>query len=241
MSSILTSLQQSLRALARPRMALLIFLPPVLSFVFLFALFVSFWAGWISGLTGFFSSLTAVNWMTTLTGLTDFAYWCSVVFLILLFIPMVFLFAVLMTSLFVMPIVLKWVGEVDFRGLQKKKGGSLLGSIWNTLSATVIFVILFLVTLPLWFLPGLQIVVPLILASWLNKKVFLYDVLQDYASKEERHLIEQKSSKDLYGLGLLLGLLSYIPLAFFFVPVLLALSYTYYCLNALQSLRKGES
>ncbi|WP_081112228.1 EI24 domain-containing protein [Bdellovibrio bacteriovorus] len=241
MNSILTSLHQSLKALARPRMALLIFLPPVLSFVFLFALFVSFWPAWISGLTGFFSSLTAVSWMTSITGLTDFAYWCSVVFLILLFIPMVFLFAVVMTSLFVMPIVLKWVGDVDFRGLEKKKGGTLIGSVWNTLSATLIFLMLFVVTLPLWFLPGLQIVVPLMLASWLNKKVFLYDVLQDYASKDERHLIAARNSKALYGLGLLLGLLSYIPLAFFFVPVLLALSYTYYCLNALQSLRKGES
>ncbi|WP_291515374.1 EI24 domain-containing protein [Bdellovibrio sp. ArHS] len=241
MSSILSSLRKSLQALARPRMALLIFLPPVLSFVVLFAFFANFWPSWVAGISSFFSSLTLVQWMMGVTGIADFAYWCSVVFLILLFIPAVFLSAILITSLLLMPIILKWVGEADFKGLEKKRGGSFLGSLWNTVSTTVLFVVCFVVTLPLWFLPGMQVVLPLLLTSWLNKRIFLYDVLQDYASVEERRTLAHQEAKSLYGLGLILGLLSYVPLAFFFVPVLLALSYTYYCLNALQSLRKAES
>jgi uncharacterized protein involved in cysteine biosynthesis len=87
--------------------------------------------------------------------------------------------------------------------------------------------------LPLWFLPGCQIVVPLLLTAWLNKKIFMYDVLQEFASKEERQQILEEESGRLYGLGIILGAFSYIPLVFFFIPVLSALSYTYYGLNEL--------
>ena len=65
----------------------------------------------------------------------------------------------------------------------------------------------------------------------------MYDVLQDYASREEREQLLKDESKSLYGLGMFLGLIAYIPLAVFFVPVICALSYTYYGLESLKNLR----
>lgn len=240
MNRIFQAFRQSFEALLRLRMFLLVLLPPIISVGLLFIIFVIFWHSWVSGLGSFLGGMTVFQWMQNLTGLQEFASWTAVIFLILAFIPLAYLGAVLFTSIFVMPLVLKWVVARDFKGLEMKKGGSLVGSLWNTLQATVIFIFAFFVTLPLWFLPGCQIVIPLLLTAWLNKKVFLYDVLQDFASKEERRLIESEDSGPLYGMGLLLGLLSYIPLAFFFVPVLSALSYTYYGLNALMN-RRGKA
>ncbi|MEK2645173.1 EI24 domain-containing protein [Bdellovibrio sp. BCCA] len=241
MTAILKAFRQAFDSLLRLQMFWLILLPPFLSVFGFFVLFVIFWSAWVTGLGNFLAQMSIFQWLQSLTGLNGFASWTAVIFLILVFIPLAYLGAVLLTSIFVMPIVLSRVAGSDFKHLEKKKGGTTVGSLWNTLWTTIIFIVAFVVTLPLWLIPGCQVVVPLFLTAWLNKKIFVYDVLQDYASPDERKAIEREESGALYGLGLLLGLLSYIPLAIFFVPVLSALSYTYYGLNALQERRSGET
>lgn len=241
MNTILRALKQAFDSLLRLRMFWLIVLPPLVSSLGLFMVFAYFWSGWTLGLGGFLDSLSIFQWLREFTGLVSFSMWAAVVFLILLFIPLVFLSSLLLTALFVMPVVLSRVSKADFPHLEKKRGGSLIGSLWNTLWVTAVFTVAFVVTLPLWLVPGFQILVPLVLTAWLNKKIFLYDVLQDFASEDERKRIEQEEAGPLYGMGLLLGLLSYIPLAIFLIPVMSALSYTYFGLNALVDRRGGES
>ncbi|MDG0817381.1 EI24 domain-containing protein [Bdellovibrio svalbardensis] len=238
MSKILEALRQSFESLLSLRMFLLVIIPPMFAVGVIFFIFFASWEGWSLGLTNFLHTFGPMNWLENLIGFHEIAGFVAMIALVLLFIPMAYLTAVIFTSIFVLPIALKWVAEADFKHLEKKRGGSIVGSLWNTLFATGVFVVAFFVTLPLWFLPGFQLLVPLILTSWLNKKVFLYDVLQDYASQEERRQIEKEESHRLYGMGMLLGLCSYIPLAIFIVPVFSALSYTYYGLNEL-SRRRG--
>ncbi|ASD63992.1 hypothetical protein B9G79_10640 [Bdellovibrio bacteriovorus] len=238
MKNIFRALKQAFESLLRLRMFLLILGPPVATVFVLLVLFIVYWSAWTAGVAGLIGNLWGFQWVQQVTGLTDLSLWLAMLFLVMIFIPLAYVISVLIVSVFVMPIVLKWVGDQDFRNLEKRRGGTVVGSVWNTLKATILFVVGFMVTLPLWLIPGCQLVVPLVLTAWLNKKVFLYDVLQDYASKEERKSIESEESGSLYLMGLLLGLLSYIPLAFFFVPIISALSYTYYGLNALEDRRK---
>lgn len=238
MKNIFRSLKQAFESLLRLRMFLLILGPPLATVLALLVLFIVYWSAWTVGISGVIGNLWGFQWVQQATGLTDLSLWLAMLFLVMAFIPLAYVISVLIVSIFVMPVVLKWVGDQDFRSLEKRRGGTLAGSVWNTVMATLLFVVAFMLTLPLWLIPGFQLVVPLVLTAWLNKKVFLYDVLQDYASKEERKSIESEESGSLYLMGLLLGLLSYIPLAFFFVPIISALSYTYYGLNALEDRRK---
>lgn len=237
MSTIQKSFRQSFECLPQVRILLLALVPPLISFFVLVMVFVAFWHNWVDGLSSFFSGMTVFQWMEGLTGLQSFSSWVAMLFVLLAFVPLFYLFSVFLTSVFIMPVVLRWVADVEFKHLEKRHGGSFVGSIWNALFATVLFIFVFFVTCPLWLLPGCQILVPLFLTAWLNKKVFLYDVLQDYASKEERKRIEKEEGHSLYVMGMLLGLLSYVPLAFFFIPVLAALCYTYFGLNALSERR----
>ncbi|WII71862.1 EI24 domain-containing protein [Bdellovibrio sp. 22V] len=241
MSSILFSFRSAFGALFRWRMLLLILAPSFVAMILVLLLFIIFWPNWVLGLSSFFSGMSLFQWVQNQTGFLELASWTAVLFLIMAFIPVAFLLAVILTSLFVMPVLLKWVSDEDFKDLEKKRGGSLAGSVWNTVVATVLFCMAFVVTLPLWLVPGCQVLVPLLLTAWLNKRVFMYDVLQDYATKEERQQIEKEEGHTLFGMGMLLGLLSYIPLAFFLVPVLSGLSYTYYGLSSLRRLRKQET
>lgn len=238
MSSLFLALKQALTSLLRIRMLFLVLGPPLLAFGTLLILFVANWQSLLGLLTAFFHG-TFGGWLEGLIGWSEFSEWTAIVFLILIFIPFAYLLAVLLTSVFAMPLVLKWVGDREYQDLEKKRGGSVVGSLVNTFVTAAIFIVLFFITLPLWLLPGFQVLLPLTLSAWLNKRVFVYDVLQEYASVEERRLIERTQGSQLYGMGFILGLLSYIPLAFFFVPVISALAYTYYALNALRTLRKG--
>lgn len=238
MNSLFLALKQAFKSLLRIRMLFLVLGPPLLAFGALLILFVGNWQTLLGALTAFFHG-TFGGWLESFIGWSEFSEWTAIVFLVLIFIPLAYLLAVLLTSIFAMPLVLKWVGEQEYPELEKKRGGTVVGSILNAFVTAALFVVLFFITLPLWLLPGFQVLLPWTLAAWLNKRVFVYDVLQDYASVEERQLIEKSQAPQLYGMGFILGLLSYIPLAFFFVPVISALAYTYYALNALRDLRKG--
>jgi len=231
------ALRQAFEALLSLRMILLVIVPPLLAVLLVSVLFFVSWQGWTAGLAEFLGSFGPLNWLERATGFHEIAAILAGIFLVLFFIPMAYLSAVVFTSLFVMPVALKWISESDFKGLEKKRGGSFWGSLWNTVLATILFIIVFFITLPFWLLPGFQMLVPLLLTAWLNKKIFMYDVLQDFASVDERRQIESEESHQLYALGLILALLSYLPLAVFIVPVVSAMSFIYYGLNELQSRR----
>lgn len=238
MNQMFKSLRQAFESLFRLRMLSLVFVPPVISFFVILVIFIVNWGSWVNGLVGVLGGLRIFDWLQGTVGLQDLSYWLALIFLILAFIPLVFISALVITSIFVMPVVLREIEKTDFPNLEKKKGGSIIGSIWNTLFTTVAFIFIFIVTLPLWLVPGLQVALPLLLTAWLNKKIFLYDVLQDFASKEERKIIEKEESLSMYFMGVLLALLSYFPFAFFFIPIISALAFAFYGLNALQELRK---
>ncbi|WP_413587418.1 EI24 domain-containing protein [Bdellovibrio sp. HCB274] len=241
MHKIIRTFRRSFESLFSIRLLLLTFVPPILGVIAVFLVFFFYWGSWTVGLEGFLQGLWPFQWLHDFTGFEGYVDAVAAIVLVLLFIPACFLLALILVSIFVLPLALKWIADKDYPHLEKKRGGSLVGSLWNTLYASALFVFWFCLTLPLWLLPAGAVLVPLSLTSWLNKKVFLYDVLQDYASEEERHAIEGMEAKPLFGMGLIIGIFSYIPFALFFLPVFAAICYTHYGLNALTVLRAKKS
>ncbi|MEN0059623.1 MAG: EI24 domain-containing protein [Bdellovibrio sp.] len=240
MIKIMRSFRLALLALVRLKMILLIVGPPFLAVTLLLGVFLYFGSAWVGSLTSFLSGLSILQWMQSWNYFHEFMTWTSVIFVILFFFPLAFVTSIFLTSLVVVPVALPWILRVDYPHLEKKRGGSIVGSVVNTIVATGVFLFLFVITTPLWLVPGCQVMVPAALSAWLNKKVFLYDVLQDVASKEERLQIEKQESLPMYGMGFLLGLLSYIPLAFLVVPVISALCYIYYALEEVSQRRRSH-
>ncbi|MNJ98612.1 CysZ-like protein [compost metagenome] len=243
MGKVFKAFRQSFESLLSPKILGLVLMPPLISFFGLLLIFMMFWSGWVTGLEVFFQDTWIFQMLGkafAAIGLQDVqgvAGWIAAVFLILLFLPLTILVAVIITSIFVMPVALELIRRQDFKHLERRRGGSTMGSLWNTLKVSAVFIFAFAVTLPLWLIPGCQIAIPVLLAAWLNKRIFVYDVLQDFASREERKLIETQERGGLYGMGVLLGLMAYIPFAFLVIPVVAALCYIYYCLNELDRLR----
>jgi uncharacterized protein involved in cysteine biosynthesis len=96
---------------------------------------------------------------------------------------------------------------------------------------------LWLVVLPLWFVPFLGIALSLLLSAWINQRLFRYDALADHASAAERRRVIADARWRLFGLGLLLSPLALVPFANLVAPIYAGLAFTVLCLAELQALR----
>lgn len=238
--NILTALRRALRSLSSPPILLLLFVPFFLALLLWVVIFFVFWGVWLAGLTAFLDSSWLFHWVQSALSLqTQGALeWVSGIFLILIFLPLTYLTSVLLTSLILMPVLVSRLNRRDYADLEKKRGGSFQGSLGNTLIATGIYVGLFVLTLPLWLLPGFAMGIPVLLNAWLNRRIFAYDSLQDFASREERKAFLRGQGGGLFGLGVVLSLLSYVPFLSFLMPVFSGLAYTHYCLDGLRIQRR---
>lgn len=163
----------------------------------------------------------------------------QVILHMLLFVPMVFVTALLITAFFAMPALIRLVADRDYPQLRRESGGSIAGNLLNAVLALVIFIAIWMFTLPLWFF-GVGAVMPFVAATYLNQRLFRYDALSEHGSSEEMKLLFSRYQSSWWGLGLLTGLLQFVPLLNLFAPVFTGLAFIHFGLARLASLRQGS-
>src|SRR6185436_10394200 len=154
--------------------------------------------------------------------------------------PVVILTAVLIATVFAMPVLVRHVAQNKYPNLELRHGGTLLGSVWNAVTAICMFALLWIATLPLWLLGPLAAPLPVLLSAYLNQRLFRYDALSEHASAQEMNQIFALAGRRLFLLGLMTGLLYFIPPLNFFAPVYAALAFIHLCLGELERLRSSE-
>ena len=218
MQDILDALGNAFKSLLHPKMLVLILWPMLLSLLFWGGLFWWFWDAWVGDLMhlsqGYGVEERLVQW-----GFVWVAHWLVTLLLISLLLPAIYVTSLLFTAIFAMPLMLNFVAARDYPELEKKYGGSFVGGIWAAVIAVTVFLILWLITLPLWLIPFGAFVVPTLLSAYLNKRLFLYDALADHASAEEYEKIKVVAQGRTFGMGALLGFVHYIPVLNFFTPI----------------------
>ena len=239
MQEILKALSNGLKSQIQPKMLLLMLWPMLLALVFWGGVFWWFWDVWAGELfklaQGMGLEARLVEW-----GFVWIAHGLITFLLFSLLIPAVYVTSLFFAAVFAMPVMLNFVVARDYPDLEMKRGGTFMGGVWNALFAVAVFLILWIVTLPLWLIPFGALVVPTILSAYINRRLFLYDALMDHASREEFAHIKARANGRLFGLGAILGFVHYIPILNFFTPIYIGLAYIHFCLGALQRLR-GES
>jgi len=240
MQDIVDALTRAFKSLLQPRMLVLTLWPMLLALVFWGAVAWLFWDQWAEGLNGFAQSVGAEDKLAQ-WGFKWLTGWLITVLLISLLLPVIYVTALAFAAIFAMPVMLDFVAARDYPELEKKHGGTFVGSIWNTLVAIAVFLILWVVTLPLWLFPFGVVVVPTLLAAYLNQRLFRYDALADHASKEECALIRERANGRLFTMGGILGFAHYIPVLNFFTPIYIGLAFIHLCLGELRRLRAADA
>lgn len=178
----------------------------------------------------------------------------------LLVLPLMICTSLLFMGVAAMPAIGRHVGLRDFPDLDQRHGGSLLGSVVVNLAAVVVFCVLWVLTLPLYFVAPLALLVHALLWGALTARVMTYDALADYATPAERGLLRRRHRRALLLIGTVSGAAGALPgiawiggalLSVVLFPLLALLSlwlyvvififtglwFQYYCLQALALLR----
>ncbi len=150
-----------------------------------------------------------------------------------------YLTASLLTALFVMPLLLKHLAATEYRDVAPMGKDSFVAAAVNSVFASILFVAGWLLTLPLWIVPGLSLLLPLLLMAWLNRRTFAYDALSMHATDAEWRDLRRQGATPLYMLGLVMALLAHVPLLGLFVPTLAALAFVHFGLESLRRARGG--
>lgn len=234
MTEIVLALGRSLRTLGRGRVWLLFFGPAVVALVVWIALMVF-------GLEGLIATLVEQPPMTWLAGWGTpwLANLGAVLGGWLLILAAAFVTAMLLAAIFVMPLLLNHVALADYPELARLGKDSMVAGAWNSVAAVLLYIVGSLLTLPLWLIPGLGLLLPIVWMAWLTRRTFAFDALTVHATDQEWRELRRQDSLPLLLLGVTLALLAHIPLLGLLTPTLAALAYSHFCLEGLRRLRQG--
>jgi hypothetical protein len=239
MERVVAALLKGIASLLHPRMLWLMVWPVLVSLAIWVAIAALYWNQAITWVDLELHQWSVYRWTLTVWPLSVVATWLGWLLLLFLFVPVVLMKAVLIISVVSMPMMVTHVGERDYPRLARRKGGSFAGSVWNALVALASFMLLFVVTLPLWLIPLLWPVLPIALFGYFNQRVYRYDALAEHGTAAEIAELISRNRGELFLLGVALALIGHIPLVGLAMPVYGGLVFIHYGLARLGEARSA--
>jgi hypothetical protein len=148
--------------------------------------------------------------------------------------------ALVAIAVLAMPVIVRVVAARDYPNLERRRGGTFVGSIGNAVVTVLAFVPLWIASLLLLALPPLFVAASLVLSAWLNQRLLCYDALAEHADAGELRAVIRGARGRLFGLGLMLAPLSFVPIVNFFAPLYAGVAFTYLCLDEIAARRAAE-
>ena len=214
MGLLLDSFWRAAAYCLHPRVIALSVLPLVLMAAAAFGLGYFYWEPALDAVRGALESwpmaATVTGWIESAGGPGIKSVIAPLV-VVLLATPLIVVTALLLVALMMAPAMLALVAERRFPTLEKKRGGSLLGSVALSLAVTLVALLAMILSLPLWLIPPLVLVLPPLIWGWLTYRVMTYDTLAEHASSAERRALVARHRPFLLGIGVLTGYLGAAP------------------------------
>jgi hypothetical protein len=266
MRSVLISFGRALLSQLHFRMLLLTVLPFLLSVVIWGVILwlglqptIDWLQGWFSDNGAFSVAGNVLDWL----GLGAIKVVVVPLIAMWVLLPLMILTALVFVGTMAMPVIVKHVGTRHYPELEKRRGGTLWGTLWISTWSFIVFLLLWLVTLPLSAIPPLTFVIQPALWGWLTYRVMAYDALAEHADKQEYADIMRAHRWPLFMIGAIAGAMGAAPtllwlggaLSVILFPVLAAgaiwlyvlvfvfsgLWFQHYCLEALAKSRGGHA
>lgn len=240
MPQIVLALLRSLSGFARPGVWRYLVLPPLIAgFVWVFSTVM-----WLRPLVAVLLTETPLAWLQSVLGDWHLAWFAKVLafggaWIILL--AGAYLLAVLISAIWALPALAAHLAATDYADVAARGKGSLLSSLGVTFKATAIYLVGWVATLPLWFLPGMAIAHSLFWLSYLTRATFAFDAIASHVGKDEWLRVNANHRGRFWGLALIVSLLAHLPLIGLFAPSLAAMSYVHYGFEALRAERSGSA
>ena len=235
MGDVMLALARTFGSLRTGKVWLYVLTPALLSL--LLAIGLAIWAlGWaVEQMMAFPPMTLLVSW-----GLVWLAHILAYLGGWMAIFALAYLVASLLAAIVIMPLMLRHLSQGEYRDVAAMGKDSFVAAAVNSIGASLIFIVAWVVTIPLWLIPGFSLLVPLLLMGWLNRRTFAYDALSMHATDGEWASLRAAQKTPLFMLGLTMALLAHIPLVGLLAPALAALSFVHFGLEALRRSR-GEA
>ena len=266
MGQLLNSFWRAVAYCLHPRVIALSILPLLIMSVLSLGLGYFFWDNALATLRASLESYEMVNasvrWLEGL-GLSSLRLVLAPALLLFLAVPVIVIVSLLFVALFMTPAMVALVAERRFPSLERKKGGSVVASLFWSLGSTMLAMLALVISMPLWLIPPLVFILPPLIWGWLTYRIMSFDALAEHASSQERLQILKENRTALLGIGVLSGYLGaapsliwasgamfvvmapvLVPLAIWVYTLVFAFSslwFAHYSLAALEQLRKKNN
>lgn len=232
--------KRALVSQCHPKMLAALLLPFLIA---LFGAIILLWAFW-SPLTTWLNMQAAqwdiVNqvdeWMLAI-GLFSIKLYLVPILAVGILLPMSGILGLVIAAVFVMPIVLRHIEKRDYPGLARQGQYSTAVGAWNAVWVGVLFVVGWLVTMPLWLIPPLPLLLPIFWWAFAFTRMLRVDAIIEHATPKERRQIWRHHNRQLWLIGGCLSLLNLFPPAWLVLPVFSALVFAHFSLEALRQSR----
>ncbi len=154
--------------------------------------------------------------------------------------PIVVGTAVFLAGIYVMPPVIRFLESKHVMGIHRHSEIGISTTVFFAIKVFTKFLVFWLISIPLWFIPGVAFILPVFLTAYMLRTLMRFDALSEHATQKEIAIISKQDDFKTWVIAFICALLSFIPPILLIVPVLSALSFGRYYLNALGQLRQSE-
>lgn len=171
-------------------------------------------------------------------GLLWLKSWLIPFIALFMLLPLAGIAGLAVTAVWIMPWVLSHLSARNYPDVQALGRHATFLSVWNAIWVSVVFLVGWLITLPLWFIPPLGLILSVFWWTFAFTKMMRIDALVDHASPTERKTILHQRSKGFWIIGLICALVNLFPPAWIFLPVFSGLVFAHYSFQAIRDLRQ---
>lgn len=242
--SVAQAFKRALVSQCHPTMLFAVLLPFLIALVGAFLLLWLFWTPLTDWLRVEASHWDFVNrtdeWLVAM-GLFSLKIYLIPVIAAAILLPVSGILGLAIAAVFVMPLVLRHVGQREYAGLAHQGKFSTAVSVWNAVWVSAAFAAGWLLTLPLWLVPPMAVVLSVFWWAFAFSRMMRLDAIVEHASPAERKIILKRNNGGFWVIGLICSLLNLLPPAWIILPVFSALVYAHYGLDAVQRLRQERT
>lgn len=189
-------------------------------------------------LAGQFETMAPATWLIGIgwNGLASIFAWVAAW---LMLFAISYACAALFSGLVIVGRLVDWLGKSAYPQVRRHGADRLLQSFWVSASSTVVYLFGWLITLPLWLIPGLAFVLPVGWLAWFNARTLTFDALTSYADDSEIRKLRRQYRGSFFVLGMVGALMAHIPILGFFAASFTALMFAVAGMEVL-SLSRGQ-
>src|SRR5690554_1144379 len=189
LGSVFVAFKRAAVSQFHPKMLAAVLLPFVVALLGAILLLWAFWeplTEWLAVQSADWGVLNTVDGWLLALGLFSIKLYLIPLLAAGILLPVSGILGLIMAAVFVMPIVLGHLDKTHYQGLRRTGHNATMLSAWNALWVGGLFIVGWLVTIPLWLFPPFAVLLPIFWWAFAITRLLRVDAIVEHANVEER-------------------------------------------------------